>query len=115
MLLFNILEKIISERPRTAPGNAYPSDVNIVNIFDWLDLYWLSAKRIKSKSITIIELETTEINIELAVYVVNSTNLYEPILSTTLNKIKIKGIKKPNAIGKKLNKYGRIGFFLFRV
>ena len=55
MLLFNILEKIIRERPRTAPGNAYPSDVNIVNIFDWLDLYWLSTKRIKSKSKTIIE------------------------------------------------------------
>ena len=34
MILFNILEKIISERPRTAPGNAYPSEVNIVNIFD---------------------------------------------------------------------------------
>ena len=28
-----------------------------------------------------------------------------------LNKIKIKGIKKPNTIGKKLNRYGRIGFF----
>tara|TARA_B100000925_G_scaffold216967_1_gene165976 strand:+ start:901 stop:1236 length:336 start_codon:yes stop_codon:yes gene_type:complete len=111
MLLFNILEKIISDRPRTAPGNAYPNDVNIVNIFDRLDLYWLSTKRIKSKNITIIELETADINIELTVYVVNSTNLYEPILSTTLNKIKIKGIKKPNTIGKKLNKYGRICFF----
>ena len=111
MLLFNILEKIISDRPRTAPGNAYPSDVNRFNIFDWLDLYWLSTKRIKSKSKTIIELETPDINIELAVYEVNSTKLYEPILSTTLNKIKNKGIKKPNTIGKKLNKYGRIVFF----
>ena len=54
------LEKIIKDKPRTAPGSAQPSEVTALKVFEILDLYSLSINKTNKRKMTIKKLEIND-------------------------------------------------------
>ena len=100
------LEKIIKDKPRTAPGSAQPSEVTALKVFEILDLYSLSMNKTNKRKMIIKKLEVNDKKTELKVKLDKSLKSIILKLSITLYIIKESGITNPKKIGKKLKIYG---------